>query len=112
MRHRPSRFAIFVSESEDGSSQGFIEASIRRDYTDGCTTSPVGYIEGWYVIPQARRQGIGRELVSAAEHWARGKGCHEMGSDAKLANRPSHKAHSALGYANGDTLVHFHKRLH
>lgn len=111
VRRQPSRFAIFVSHRRDGRLHGFLEASIRRDYTDGCTTSPVGYIEGWYVAPSARRKGIGREPVRTAERWARGKGCKEMGSDAKLANRLSQKSHGVLGYIAGNTLVHFHKRL-
>lgn len=111
MQRKPSRFAILLGRRDNGPWQGFLEASIRRDYTNGCTTSPVGYIEGWYVTPHARRKGIGRELVRAAERWARGKGCKEMGSDAKLANRLSRKAHGALGYTECNTLVHFHKRL-
>jgi len=111
VRRQPSRFATFVSQQRDGQLDGFLEASIRRDYVNGCMTSPVGYIEGLFVAHGARRKGIGRKLVRAAERWARAKGCKEMGSDAKLANRLSHKVHYALCYANVNTLVHFHKRL-
>jgi len=108
---QPSRFATFVSQRRDGQLDGFLEASIRRDYVNGCTTSPVGYIEGLFVARGARRKGIGRKLVGAAERWARAKGCKEMGSDAKLANRLSHKVHYALCYTKVNTLVHFHKHL-
>ena len=34
---------------------------------DGCTTHPVGYVEGWYVDPDVRRKGVGKALVAAAE---------------------------------------------
>ena len=44
VRRTPSRFEIFVSQRRDGLLQGFLEASLRRDYTQGCTTTPVGYI--------------------------------------------------------------------
>jgi len=111
VRRRPSRLAIFVSQRRDGQLQGFLEASLRRDYTEGCTTTPVGYVEGWYVAPDARRKGIGRGLVKAAEQWAHAKGCREMASDAKLANRLGQKVHRALGYIECGTCVHFSKSL-
>ena len=42
------------------------EASV-RPLADGCTTQPVGYIKGWFVDSDVRRQGVGRKLVEAAE---------------------------------------------
>ncbi len=106
----PAKYAVFVSERSDGGLQGFVEASL-RDYADDCTTSPVGYIEGWYVDPDARRKGIGRQLVAAAEEWARSKGCQEMASDTELTNTQSQAVHCRLGYDQCDTLVHFRKIL-
>ena len=107
---RPSRFAVFVSERFDGGLNGFLEASL-RDYADDCTTSPVGYIEGWYVDREARRKGIGRALVQAAEAWARSKGCAEMASDTHSTNKSSQIVHQRVGYQRCDTLVHFRKEL-
>ena len=45
---------------------GFAEVS-RRLYAEGCESSPVGFLEGWYVVPERRHEGIGRALVAAAE---------------------------------------------
>ena len=70
-----------------------------------------GYIEGWYVDPDVRRQGIGRALVEAAESWARSKGCRQMASDAELWNEVSHRAHGALGYQKTGRLMLFKKDL-
>ena len=50
---------VFVAEREDGSVAGFVEVG-SRPYADGCDTSPVGYIEAWYVDPDVRREGYGR----------------------------------------------------
>lgn len=61
-----SDMASFVAVRTDGRLGGFLEASI-RPLADGCETRPVGYIEGWYVAPDLRRQGVGRKLVDAAE---------------------------------------------
>src|SRR5262249_39023821 len=79
---------VLVAERPTGGLCGFVEASI-RPFVDGCTTRPVGYVEGWFVDPDVRRQGVGRKLVTAAEEWAAGQGCVEMASDALLGNADS-----------------------
>jgi len=107
---RPDQLQVLVAAREEGGLGGFLEASIRR-YAEGCETSPVGYIEGWYVDPDLRRTGAGRALVAAAEAWATSLGCREMASDCSVDNQTSFKAHLALGYAERETLIHFSKRL-
>ena len=99
-------FMAFV----DGKPAGMIEARL-RDYGEGCETSPVGYIEGWFVYPEFRGSGIAGMLVSAAENWAREKGCSEMASDTWLDNEVSIRAHAKLGYHEAERLVHFVRQL-
>jgi len=100
----------FVAELQNGHVCGFLEASL-RPFANGCETKPVGYIEGWYVLPDCRRQGVGRALVAAAEGWALEQGCVEMASDAIVSNTESQKAHAAIGYGETDRIVCFTKRL-
>jgi len=101
---------VFVAEREDGSVAGFVEVGA-RPYADGCETSPVGYIEAWYVDPDARSKGYGRALLEAAEEWARGRGYREIASDAQLNNEISYAAHRRAGYAEVDRIVQFRKVL-
>jgi aminoglycoside 6'-N-acetyltransferase I len=101
---------IFVASDSHGQLIGFIEAGL-RDRAESCETSPVGYIEAWYVDPHMRGQKLGRDLVHAAEQWAREKGCTEMASDTWLDNDASIAAHLKLGYYEVERLVHFVKRL-
>jgi len=103
-------YAVFVASGEDEELVAFIEAGL-RDYGEGCETSPVGYIEAWYVDEHIRGQKLGREMVYATEQWAREKGCREMASDTWLENEASIAAHLKLGYEEADRLVHFVKRL-
>jgi aminoglycoside 6'-N-acetyltransferase I len=105
-----SNAAIFVASDSQGRLVGFLEAGL-RDHAEACETSPVGYIEAWYVDPHIRGQKLGRDLVQTAEHWAREKGCTEMASDTWLDNEGSIQAHYKLGYWEVDRLVHFVKRL-
>jgi aminoglycoside 6'-N-acetyltransferase I len=102
--------AVFVAERPEGGLCGFLEASV-RPMADGCTTHPVGYLEGWYVDPQVRQQGVGRWLVNAAEEWAASQDCREMASDAHLSNRLSIAAHKALGFDEEAPTIRFRKWL-
>lgn len=102
--------AVFVAASPGGELAGFVEASLRK-WAEGCSTSPVGYVEGWYVQPAHRRARVGAQLIEAAEDWARAQGCTEMGSDAEDWNEISHAAHRALGYIEATRLVCFAKQL-
>jgi histidine triad (HIT) family protein len=107
-----SRFdaAVFVAERPESGLAGFVEAGTRA-YADGCETSPVGYLEAWYVDPDARGAGVGRALVAAAEAWANARGFREMASDALLENEASHRAHRAIGYAEVERHVLFRREL-
>ena len=105
-RHR----SVFVAELKNGHLRGFLEATLRPE-APGCESTPVGYLEGWYVDPDARKRGVGRRLVAAAERWARSLGCSEVASDCALDNSVSRAAHRALGYEEVERLIHFRRRL-
>ncbi len=100
---------VFIAE-EGGEPVGFAEVSM-HDRAPGCTTSPVGYLEGWWVAEDHRRQGIGTGLVEAAEEWARRRGASEMGSDAHADNEGSRAAHRALGFSEKRPVARFHKTI-
>jgi aminoglycoside 6'-N-acetyltransferase I len=101
---------VFVAERANRKLAGFVEVAA-RPYADGCDTSPVGYIEAWYVDPNVRRAGHGRALLAAAEDWARSQGYSEMASDALLDNDVSHRAHERAGYVEVERVVQFRKSL-
>jgi aminoglycoside 6'-N-acetyltransferase I len=102
---------IFVAEVSDGTLAGFLETRL-RSHADGCDEShPVGYVEGWYVSEGWRRQGIGSDLLRAAEDWARRQGCKEMASDTRIDNLVSQRAHEALGFEVAERSVLYRKKL-
>ena len=101
--------AVFLAERK-GQLVGFVDVTLRA-YADGCETTPVGYLEGWFVRPEARRQGVGQALLAAAEEWARQQGCSEMASDTELGNKLSQDAHKKLGYEVVEVIVQLRKDL-
>lgn len=106
----PETQLVLVAENDEGRLIGFLEASI-RPFVEDCDTDQVGYLEGWFVEPDFRRMGVGRELVGRAEQWALQKGCTEMASDAELGNERSLAAHEKLGYSVTSRLVHLRKEI-
>lgn len=104
------RLVTLVMERQTGGLGAFLEAGW-RNFAENCETSPVAYVEGWFVDPDLRGRGIGRALVQAAEEWALSRGMQEIASDAELDNEASIKAHQALGYEITGKIVCFRKRL-
>ncbi|MCZ7466573.1 aminoglycoside 6'-N-acetyltransferase [Rhizobium rhizogenes] len=90
---------------------GFAEVSLRRDYVNGCDTSPVAFLEGIYVEKAFRGQGIAASLVAEVTRWAVRQGVSELASDADIANVDSHRMHTALGFEETERVVYFRKLL-
>ncbi len=107
----PERLVAFLAFDANGRAIGLAEAALRHDYVNGTETSPVGFLEGWYVAPEWRFRGIGRALVEAVAQWAQAQGCAELASDALLENDESHAAHAGCGFEETERVVYFRRRL-
>ena len=101
---------VLFAEDPQGKVVGFAELSIRA-YAEGCSTDRVAFLEGWFVVPEARHRGVGRALVAGAEDWGRAQGCTEFGSDAEADNHVSAAAHQALGFDEVGLIRCFRKDL-
>lgn len=102
---------VLVAQRRDSSLlAGFIEVG-EREFADGCDTSPVAYLEGWFVDEDVRGRGTGRELVQAAEQWAIANGYREFASDALLENQLSQRAHNSVGFVEVERAVRYAKPL-
>jgi aminoglycoside 6'-N-acetyltransferase I len=108
---QPERFLQLMVYDENRQPVGFIEGSIRGDYVNGTESSPVGFVEGVFVVPAWRRRGIARQLYAAIADWARARGCRELASDALLENEASQRAHRALGFRETERVVYFTREL-
>lgn len=107
----PERAIAFLAFDDVGAAVGFAEASLRSDYANGTDSSPVGFLEGLYVVPEQQRRGIGRALVAAVEQWTRALGCSELASDTLLDNANGHAAHAAYGFEETERVIYFRKRV-
>ena len=108
---RSVQAAAFLARGSDQTAVGFAEATLRNDYVNGCITSPVAFLEGIYVHPAHRRQGIAGLLCRAVEDWAVEVGCTEFASDVELHNTASQTMHRALGFQETERVVFYRKPL-
>ncbi len=102
--------AVFA-EKRDGKYIGAALCCLRRDYVEGCETSPVGYLEGVSVKETCRNQGVAKRLVEECEQWAREKGCREFASDCELSNTASLRFHLRIGFREQNRIICFKKTL-
>ena len=101
---------VLLAERPSGNLAGYAHIGSRK-YAEGCTASPVAYLEEWFVDADVRRQGVGRALVAAAEDWAQRNGFSELASDTLIANEVSLASHLALGFTEVERQINFIKKL-
>lgn len=100
---------VFVWEEQERLG-GFASVSL-RPWSEAVGSMPAPHLEAWYVLPELRRNGIGRALIQAVEQWCLEAGFEELGSDAETHNRISIAAHSAIGFEPNLRVQYFRKRL-
>lgn len=104
-------FCAFIANDDHGLAMGFAEVSIRTDYVNGCRHRPALYLEGIFVRPAYRGQGVARAICDAAEQWGLEKGCREFASDVYIDDDNSLAAHAGLGFEETERVVYFCKTL-
>ena len=103
--------SVFFLAYREDTAVGFAQCQLRHDYVEGTDHSPVGYLEGIYVVEPARKQGVARELLKACEKWAKEKGCREFASDCELTNPQSLQFHLNVGFEEANRIICFTKKL-
>ena len=89
----------------------FVQVSLRYEYVEGTTTSPVAYLEGIFVKNDYRNQGIARTLVKECEKWAKEKHCKELASDCEIENDISYSFHLKNNFKEVNRIICFKKEL-
>lgn len=102
--------AVFLYMLEDAPC-GFAQCSLRSDYVEGTSTSPVGYLEGIFIAEEARGKGAAKQLLFACENWAKEKGCTEFASDCELDNVQSLQFHLNVGFKEANRIICFTKKI-
>lgn len=73
--------AVFIALS-DGVIVGFAQCSLRYDYVEGTSSSPVGYLEGIFVKSEHRKQGYAGQLLDRCENGRRARAVRSLQATA------------------------------
>ncbi|WP_181448764.1 GNAT family N-acetyltransferase [Nonomuraea aridisoli] len=85
--------AVFVAETDDGV-VGVVSVNTHQHFT-GTVDAYVGELA---VAPHAVRGGVGRQLMAAAETWARRQGVRHLTLETGAANTTARRFYAALGF--------------
>ena len=103
--------AVCFIKYVDNTAVGFAQCQIRTDYVEGTETSPVGYLEGIFIVEPYRHNGYAKELLKECEKWAKDKKCSEFASDCELDNIDSLRFHVAMGFEEANRIICFKKNI-
>jgi ribosomal protein S18 acetylase RimI-like enzyme len=87
--------ATLVAAMPSGPVLGFIHV---EPGPDPVTAEPAGYVSMLAVVPEAEGQGIARQLMAAAEEWAREQGYRCLSLDVFASNERARRFYDLLGY--------------
>jgi GNAT superfamily N-acetyltransferase len=98
---------VFVAETSPGLIVGWIHAA------EQCLleADPRCEILGLVVDASYRQLGVGRQLIAAAEAWARQRGLDEMSVRSNVLRAESHPFYERLGYLRVKTQHAYRKHL-
>ena len=102
------RDSCFVAVAEVSSTvAGWVAAERRLLLESGERAELVGLVVGVH----ARRAGIGKALVIAAEQWASGQGLQAISVRSNVLRPEAHPFYESLGYVRAKTQHAYTKRL-
>ena len=72
--------AVFIAENENHTTIALLELSVHTD-VPGLEGQRTGYVEGLYILPEARGGNITARLLQESRQWARQQHCTAVASD-------------------------------
>jgi len=101
------KHAVLVVGAGDARLHGFVAVERRLVLETGERAEIVGLV----VDVVARRGGVGRALVAAAERWSRALGMDELFLRSNIVRPEAHPFYESLGYVRTKTQHVYLKRL-
>ena len=85
---------------------GLVELS-SRNVVDNCLTSPVAYLEGFYLREAFRGKGLGRKAMQLIFSWCKENAFQELATDTELTNAKAQKFYKNNGFQETERIVEY-----
>lgn len=82
----------------DGRPVGF--AVVTSSPFSALTEAPCVSVDQLYVVPEVRRHGVARSLLSAVTLYAESRGCEQIGSNVPAQHRDANRFFARLGFSS------------
>jgi GNAT superfamily N-acetyltransferase len=106
LRRLGDRRIVLVAVA-DGELSACVSVSVDEHFVQGFEA----VIEGFVVDERLRSRGVGRELLAAAEDWARERGARTLIVHSNVVRERAHGFYLANGYAKVKAQCFFRKPL-
>lgn len=93
-------------EDHNGEPVGLVELSF-RNVADGCLSTPVPYLEGFYIVESERNKGLGTKVIRFLIDWCKDKGYSEFATDTELKNKLAQHFYEKAGFKEVDRIVEY-----
>jgi len=95
---------VFVYESDDGSLLGFVQL-----YPTYCSVEarPILVLYDLFVAESARRSGVGRALMEAAQDYGREQGVSRLDLSTAVDNLAGQALYESLGWERDEEFYHY-----
>lgn len=99
--------AIMVAADEADRAIGWVHVELKRTLLAPRSAQIMGLV----VDADARNDGVGRDLLRAAEAWAAARGCEHMLVGSRVTRERAHRFYLREGYVVQKTSYFFEKAL-
>lgn len=92
---------VLIAQDGQNDPVGYIIASCVNKWR--YRTVKTGELENMYVVPRARRQGVGRMLIREVQQWLKSQGVERVYVSAYTQNENAVAFYTANGFASWET---------
>jgi ribosomal protein S18 acetylase RimI-like enzyme len=92
----------FMLVTKDGEPIGCLQIAYRLSTWQA---QPYAYLEDFYLVPEARKLGIGAKLLDYALQRAEGQKCDSISLDVKTSNKAAKRLYQRLGFTDSGSIL-------
>lgn len=92
-----------IARNAAGKAVAFVNGSVTSDY--GIFVETFAFINNFYVQPEARSQGVGREMLRRFEEWATAQGATDLRLNVLAGNDLGQRFWDASGFVPAEHVM-------